>query len=243
MDALGQAERNYLSLPKRQTDYEIAEVAKRNPTEMTLAPVPTTLGYDPIPAFNWSFDQLENIARGEPVDEKVDENLLNRFAKTVPKEGHTGATGLWITYGDKRVDLNIEFRQRAESLASLLRIAEKRPEWMIGKSLGTVTGELLQVDDFDGRHQFAIQPPVGSDRIICNFKEHQREELRSYVFRVVRVNGILTYEANSPFPSTVEMTSIEEVVPVQRADHLLQMYGLFSERENIIEPGEAIDGL
>ena len=159
LDALGQAERNYLSLVKRQTDYEIADVTKRNPTEMTLSPVPMTVGYDPIPAFNWSFEQLENVARGEPVDEKVDENLLIRFARIVPKENQTGTTGLWITYGDKRVDLNIEFKQRAEALASLLKITERRPEWMVGKSVGSVTGELLQVDDFDERHQFAIQPP------------------------------------------------------------------------------------
>ena len=149
----------YLSLVKRQTDYEIADVTKRNPTEMTLSPVPMTVGYDPIPAFNWSFEQLENVARGEPVDEKVDENLLIRFARIVPKENQTGTTGLWITYGDKRVDLNIEFKQRAEALASLLKITERRPEWMVGKSVGSVTGELLQVDDFDERHQFAIQPP------------------------------------------------------------------------------------
>ena len=85
--------------------------------------------------------------------------------------------------------------------------------------------------------------PIGPDKILCNFREDQREELRRFVFRVVRVNGILAYKENSPFPKSVEMMSIEEVSPIQESGHLLNLYGIFGEREKLGDLGEAIDGL
>lgn len=244
LDALALAERNFLGVPFRQTDYEITDVEKVNPTQITLHPVPTAKNYDPIIALDWSFSQIERIAKGEPVDEKVDERLATALAKVVPKEHSEGATAVWISLADVKLKFDAEFKFRSEAVAALRRATTRKDAWVTTKSNGSVVGELLQVDDMDGKSEFAIQPAIGPNRIICAFSDEQREQMRQYLFRTVRVSGLLCYEKTSPFPSRVEMHHIEAVKPLGEGKHLLDMQGSFKGRERIKdEAGEAFNGL
>ena len=73
LSALGQAERKYNERSQRQTDYEISDASKTNPTRVTLHPVARQKNYDPLPAFSWTYEQLERIAALHPTDERINQ--------------------------------------------------------------------------------------------------------------------------------------------------------------------------
>jgi hypothetical protein len=92
---------------------------------------------------------------------------------------------------------------------------------------GTIFGELRGVTDIDGEREFFVRPPVGPVRVRCIFPEEMRPDMNRYLFRVVRLSGLLHYDGRSPHPSVVDARSIEGE-PVERP-HFLDKRGLFSD--------------
>jgi hypothetical protein len=105
------------------------------------------------------------------------------------------------------------------------------PEWFAGVSYGSVIGDLRQVADIDGEQQFVIIPPIGAERITCTFPESKREKMRDYLFKTVRVVGLLHYIESSAFPIQVEMDDIEPVSEFAEPPHLLDLRGIFKNAE------------
>lgn len=227
LDAFSHAERNYLGVTHRFTDYEIVSVAKTNPTELTLTPVTDVKGYSPGEFFDWTVDQLGKIADGEPVDEKIDEGLARRLSKITPLDHHIGATGVWITSGSRQIVFDKNFKMRAEAIAQLREAMASKPRWATAKTHGSVTGELLQVDDWEGKAEFAIKPPIGANRIICKFPEPLRPQVQENLFKTARFLGLLHYASESPFPYLLEVTSIEPLKESIEAEKLVKLRGIF----------------
>lgn len=230
LSALGQAERRFAGRPYRMTDYEISGAGKTNPTHLTLHPVPRIAQYDPLPAFEWTMDQFERVASGRPVDDRVDAALARTLAEIAEKKREGDYKRLWISVNGLTVPLDDEFRAHSEALAARKFEIEKPPRWFQGVAYGSVTGDLRQVADIEGEHQFVILPPVGAQRITCTFPEEKREKMREFLFRTVRVVGRLKYAESSPFPIEVEMEDIEPVSEFENPPHLLDLRGLFKGR-------------
>jgi hypothetical protein len=227
LSALGQAERKFIDHAQRHTDYEISEASKTNPTRMTLHPVGRRASYDPLPALNWTLEQISRIAEGRPTDERVDATLAGTLAEIAEKRREDDYARLWISGNGITVTLDETFKARCQVLVTHRRDVEKAPGWFEGVSYGSVVGDLLQVADIEGEHQFVIVPPAGADRIKCTFPESKRETMRDYLWKTVRVVGRLTYTAKSPFPVHVDMDDIQYVSDVDTPPHLLELRGLF----------------
>jgi len=227
LSALGQAERRFTERERRQTDYEISEASKTNPTRVTLHPVPRQKSYDPLPAFGWTYEQLERIAAGKPVDERVDSVLAQTLAEIAEKRREDDYTRFWISGNGTSIALDDQFQVRCQAVVRHRREIERAPTWFKGVSYGSIVGDLRQVADIEGEHQFVIVPPAGAARIQCTFPESQRDKMRDYLWQTVRVNGRLTYDENSPFPTHVEMDTIERVSGEEPRPHLLELRGLF----------------
>jgi hypothetical protein len=99
--------------------------------------------------------------------------------------------------------------------------------WFEGTAYGSVVGDLKQVADIEGEHQFVIVPPIGADRVECIFPDNKRDKMRDCLWRTVRVIGRLHYSANSPFPTQVEMEEIDLASEIDRPPHLMELRGLF----------------
>jgi hypothetical protein len=228
LSALGQAERKYDGKPARQTEYEVVAATKVNPTKLTLHPVSKQANYDPIPAFEWTFEQIERVALGKEVDDRVDSILARTLAEIAEKKREDDYSRLWINIDDRTVDFDEQFRARSVAIAARKAEQEQPPAWFAGTSYGSVVGDLREVSDIDGEHHFVIIPPIGAQRINCIFPEGKREEMRQYLFRLVRVIGKLYYTKDSPFPVQVDMADIEYAATLEQPAHLLQLRGLFS---------------
>ncbi len=120
-----------------------------------------------------------------------------------------------------------EFRNRSQAVAIQKRESQKPQRWFQGTAYGSVVGDLRQVADIEGEHQFVIIPPIGVQRIECTFPEDKREKMREFLWRTVRVNGRLRYLENTPFPIHVEMEDIELASELDNPPHLSDLRGLF----------------
>lgn len=227
LSAFGQAERRYNDKGHRQTDYEISEASKTNPTRVTLHPVPRQKNYDPLPAFGWTIEQLERIAAGNPTDERIDATFAETLADIAERRREEDYARLWISGNGTSIELNEQFKVRCQAVVARRREVEKPATWFEGVSYGSVVGDLLQVADIEGEHQFVIVPPAGAGRIECTFPAAQREKMRDYLWQTVRVAGRLHYKEKSPFPTHVEMEHIEHVSGTETPVHLLDLRGLF----------------
>jgi hypothetical protein len=242
LSALAQAERKYLDVAQRQTEYEVVNAEKVNPTNLTFHPVSKRATYDPVPAFDWTLEQLEKIEAGDDIDDRLDASFARTLAELAERKRDDDYSRLWITDGHKTITLDAKFKARSELIAAKRTEQEKTPEWFEGASLGAIVGDLRQVADIEGEHQFVIIPPVGSDRITCTFPESKRELMRKYLFKTVRVFGLLRYTKNSPFPVQVEMEDIEPATPFEPAPHLLDLRGLFKGVERSNDDLEHLNG-
>jgi hypothetical protein len=227
LSALAQAERMYNERGRRQTDYEISEASKTNPTQVTLHPVPRQRNYDPLPAFRWTYEQLERIAAGGPIDERIDSTLAETLADIADRGREDEYTRFWISGNGTTVIFDEQFKARCRVVVAHRREIERAPRWFQGVSYGSIVGELKLVGDIEGERQFVIVPPAGVDRIECTFPESQRENMRNYLWQTVRVSGRLTYKETSPFPTHIDMDHIERVPVEETAPHLLELRGLF----------------
>lgn len=121
------------------------------------------------------------------------------------------------------------FMDRARQIAATRRLARTEPGWFAGTAHGSIVGEIRAIDDVQGERSFIVVPAVGPQQIDCRFPESMRDEMGKYVFRTVRVTGLLTYSADSPFPKQVEMATIEAVTAPDV--HMVDLEGLFAGHE------------
>ncbi|HXI08388.1 MAG: hypothetical protein ACRC1G_21760 [Bradyrhizobium sp.] len=243
LSALAQAERTYLDAAQRQTEYEIVNAEKVNPTNLTFHPVPKRATYDPLPAFEWTLEQLERVETGGEIDERLDSSFAQTLAELAEKKREDDYSRLWISDGHRTINLDARFKARSEAIAAKKIEIETPPQWFEGASLGTVVGDLRQVADIEGEHQFVIIPPIGAERITCTFPEAKRELMRKFLFKTVRVFGRLTYTKDSPFPVRVAMDDIEAASEFENPPHLLDLRGLFKGIERSNDDLEHLNGV
>lgn len=228
--ALAQLERTFSGAGQRQTDYEVVAASKASPTRLMLKPVAKAANYDPLPAFDWTFEQLENIARGTELDDRIDAAVAENLASLAEKRKEEDYSFLWLSRGGVDIVLDDSFRDNSLRLAAAKRAQRVEISWFEGASLGSVTGTLRQLGDLEGAYNFVIVPPIGADQIECSFAERDRDKMGNYIFKNVCVHGVLKYKASSPFPHSVEMKDIE-LAEVQEVEHLLDLRGLFKGME------------
>ncbi|MBY5395910.1 hypothetical protein HFN01_13875 [Rhizobium leguminosarum] len=226
---LGKMERAYLSVPSRQTQFEIVAAAKVNPTSLTLHAVPSAQNYDPKPAFQWTMRQIRAVSDGVEPDERVGLDIAKDLEKLSARDTNTGYKAFWINGFAEKVLFDENFHANAARLAFLRKKQIPDQQWQEGKSLGSIVGELKKLDDFEHDREFVIVPAVG-DPVICIFPDAMRDEMGSFWRKVVRVTGILQYHASSPFPARVEVEEGGVQLYPEPAPRrtLAQMRGVFS---------------
>lgn len=230
-------ERAYIESGKRQTDFEITSADKRNPTSISLRPVPKVISYDPTPAFEWSIKQIDAIAKGREPDERVRGDIADDLVKLATKKNAYGYKAFWINGYAEAVRFDEEFLMNALRFSKRRNKLEAPLAWHTGVSYGSVVGELKAVDDLEGERKFIIVPPSGAESILCIFPENMHDNMRQFLFKTVKVTGNLHYIETSPFPQRVyaEKNGIE-IYPIRTVKRTLsELRGIFagSERNNI----------
>lgn len=231
MIVLNKLERVYVAAPSRQTDFEIVGADKRNPTTLSLKPVPKVKAYDPGPALAWGIRQLDAVAHGAEPDERIRSDLAFDLVKLAAKESEYGYRAFWINGHTEAVRFDEQFHDNALRVARS-RVAKESPtSWRTGTSQGSVVGVLRRVDDLEGENEFVVVPPVGPERVVCIFPEHLRAKMGTHLFQTVRVKGLLHYGDASPYPFKVDASDIDSIP--QRRKAMSQMKGLFAGRERV----------
>jgi len=225
---LNKLERAFIASAVRQTDFEITAADKRNPTTLTLKPVPRVKGYSPIPAFDWALGQLRTVADGGEPDALVEYEIARDLVKLATKDSDDGYKAFWINGYAQAVRFDDEFRYNADRLAQRRLRADTPSRWHEGKAQGTIIGQLKAVDDIDDEREFVIVPPVGADAITCTFPVAMREAMGAYLFKNVRVHGTLYYRQDSPFPYRVDATDKGIIVVERSARTLSDLRGKFA---------------
>lgn len=234
---LNKLERAFIESSTRQTDFEIVDADKRNPTTLSLKPVPRVLSYNPIPALRWSIEQIEAVGQGQEPDARVGAEIASDLVKLAMRESEYGYKAFWINGHAQAVRFDEEYLANAQRVARE-RVRKEAPNnWHVGASLGSIVGELKKVDDFDADNEFVVVPPTGPEFVKCVFPESMRAEMGKYLFKMVRVSGALHYGEDSPFPHRVVANEggIQLYPPTPRRRTFAEMRGMFADRE----PGTA----
>lgn len=238
---LNKLERAYVDSSTRQTDFEIVDADKVNPTFLALKPVPRVKSYNPVPVLNWSLAQIEAVGRGEEPDAKVGSEIAYDLVELSTRQRETEYKSFWINGATDPVRFNEEYRENALKIARQRAKAETPTRWRVGVSVGTVVGELKKVDDLDADNLFVVVPPVGPPQVVCEFPSHLREEMGKHLFKIVRVTGRLHYGEESPFPFRVEATTIDQVQ--KRRKSMRELRGIFAARDHATTDwGSVLDG-
>ena len=215
----------------RQTDFEIVFLEHNSPAEIRLHPVPRVPNYTPEPVVTWALDQWGKIIRGETPDDDVDADLVGDVAEMSRAPEGEAFSRFHVSYGRTRLEMNSEAERNAKTLRDRMIFDQRPLPWADGLSRGTITGELRSVLDAHGERQFVIVPPVGPVEVQCTFAEEQREDIRSNLFKLVRVTGILHYGNKSPFPYMVDLLQIEQLSTDKDRPHLRDGFGLFKDSQ------------
>ena len=239
---LNKLERAYIDSGVRQTDFEIVDADKSNPTTLSLKPVPRIKAYDPFPTLDWSLQQIEAVGSGVEPDEKVNSEIAYDLAKLAMKENETAYRSFWINGQAAPVRFDEDYWENARKLARKRAKEESPNRWRVGVAEGTVVGELKKVDDLEGENEFVIVPPVGARRIVCTFSPDLREKMGNHLFKVVRVRGQLHYGEESPFPFRVDAYNID--VMLKRRKAMKDLRGLFAGQDRVdAKWGAMLDGI
>lgn len=235
---LNKLERAYIDAGQRQTDFEIVGADKRNPTTLSLKPVPKAKAYDPAPALRWGIQQLDAVARGREPDERVRSEIANDLVKLAAKDSEYGYQAFWVNGHAEAVRFDETFLANALQIAKD-RMAEEAPSrWRVGITQGAIVGELKKVDDLEVENEFVVVPPVGPEKVVCTFPEHLRGKMGEHLFKIVRVIGNLHYGETSPFPFRVEATDIVSM-PKKRKS-VTEMKGMFAGQDKVTSDWEAL---
>lgn len=214
----------------KKTNFEITGADKRNPTTLTLKPVPRVKKYNPIRAMDWGLEQLEIIDKGEEPDVRVTSGLLRDIAEMASESKDGGHSAFWINGHTDPIHFNEEFHIKALTVAKKRAVEESPTVWHSGKSGGEVIGVLRRIDDLDVENEVVIVPKTGAEMIRCTFPDSMRDEIGRFWARTVKVTGILTYEDYSPHPQRVKIKEGGvEAYPAKRpSTSFRDLRGLFS---------------
>lgn len=234
LNVLHRLERLHNGARSRQTEYEIVEAKKYNPTVLALKPVPKTRGYSPTEAFDWSIDQFNAVSNEREIDARIDAAVLIEIAEIAapPKDG--SYRRFWVRSGTVSVQFDETLSRKAQHAANRIQKATAPTVWYEGVAQGEIVGDLRAVLDENGEQEFVIHPAVGPERIVCRFPDEMRDEMRNYLFKMVRVEGRLHYKKESPHPVLVEMVGIY-ATPTQ-PETLLDLRGLFHGMDRPSQP-------
>jgi hypothetical protein len=227
-------ERLHSGVRSRQTEYEIVEAKKFNPTVLALKPVPKVKNYNPMEAFDWSIDQFEAVSRDQTIDARVDVATLIEIADIATPPKDAAYSRLWVRSGAVTVHFDEGLSMRARQAANRLQAIEATTVWYEGVTQGEIVGDLRAVLDEEGEQEFVIHPAVGPERIVCRFPDEKRDEMRNFLFKVVTVKGKLHYKKDSPHPVLVEMEGIFE--KPAKVETLYDLRGLFRGMERPAQP-------
>lgn len=234
LNVMHRLERLHNGARSRQTEYEIVEAKKFNPTLLALKPVPKTRNYSPTEAFDWSIGQFDAVANDQEIDGRVDAATLAEIADIAapPKDG--AYSRFWVRSGAVTVQFDEGLSMRARQAANRIQIAEAPTVWYEGVTQGEIVGDLRAVFDEEGEQEFVIHPAVGPERVVCRFPDEKRDEMRNFLFKVVTVRGKLHYKKDSPHPVLVEMEGIYD--KPREVETLYDLRGLFRGMERPDQP-------
>lgn len=231
-------ERVFSDKPKRQIELEIVDLARSSPARVAMRARSQAQGYLPEPPLRWTFDQLDRLYTGRPIDRRIPQPVIDNVidlasarAARLPEIGL-----LRVSYGEHAIPIDQTLEDRARAARAQAQ-AETRPPWRPGVSRGRMFGELRGVMDFSGERQFYIMPPSGPERVQCVFTEELRHRINECLFNVVRVSGFLHYDGNSAFPYLLEAQQIDTVD--EPTAHLSDIRGIFRD----MEPPEPFEDL
>ena len=228
---LAKLERIYIGAGVRQTDFEIIDADKVNPTFLALKPVPRVKAYDPTAALNWGLRQIEIVGEGQEPDSRVNSEIAFDLVRLATRESETGYKAFWINGAAEAVRFDESYRDNALKVARLRVQLEAPSRWRTGVSNGSVIGKLQKVDDLEAENEFVIVPPVGASRVVCLFPEAMRDKIGQHLFTNVRVTGRLNYGEDSPFPYRVEAAAIDQMP--RRRKSISELRGVFADRERV----------
>lgn len=235
---LNKLERAYLGSSVRQTDFEIVNAEKYNPTTLSLKPVPKVAAYDPVPTLDWSLQQIGIVGSGREPDPKVNSEIAFELVDLATNKTETGYRAFWINGHTDPVKFDDEYRENAIKVAKARSRQESPTRWRIGTAQGSVVGELKKVDDLEAENEFVVVPPVGAKRVVCTFPEAMRQEMGDYLFKIVRVTGHLHYGEEGPFPFKVDAASIAEMP--ERRKSIAELKGIFAGQERVPNDWETL---
>lgn len=229
---LNKLERAYLSAATRRTDFEIVNAAKNNPTSLTLRIVPHVINYNPHPAFEWGVMQMAAVGRGENPDDRVTADIAEDLVELSTRDSEADYRAFWINGYTDAIRFDDQYRERAERLAREKKRKEQTgTPWHVGASAGSVVGELKMASDLDGERRIVLVPPAGPQEISCTFPESMKETISVYLFKMVRVSGVLHYDQRSPFAYQVDVaeSGINLLEPSDVPGGLAELRGVFSD--------------
>jgi hypothetical protein len=228
-------ERVHQDTGTKKTDFEIVAADKRNPTTLTLKPVPRVQKYSPVQAMNWGLDQLETIDRGDEPDERLTSSLLRDIAEMAAESKDGGHRTFWINGHTDAIHFNEDFHIKALTVARKRAFEEAPTIWHSGKSVGEVIGVLRRIDDLDVENEVVIVPKTGAEMIRCTFPDSMRDEIGKFWARTVRVTGVLSYEDYSPHPQRVKVREggVEAYPKTQPAASFRDLRGLFAGKPRV----------
>lgn len=219
-------ERAFTRREKRNIDLEVVELSRVNPTSVKFKPKSREAGYYSAPAMTWAFEQIDRVQRGDAVDDSVPQTAIDNVIELAKHrgKGDRDFKNFRIEYETKVVSLDAGLETRAMALRATRR-ADVKPAWHRGVSKGSLFGELRGVMDFEGERRFYILPPSGPGQVECIFPENIREQMNAHLFKLVRVEGYLRYDGETPFPYLLDAEGVQGV-PVT-AEHFADLRGMF----------------
>lgn len=229
---LNKLERVHQDASKKKTDFEIVDADKKNPTTLTLKPVPRVKKYSPQPAMAWSLDQLERIDLGQEPDERLTSSLLRDIAEMASESKDGGHKAFWINGHTAPINFDEDFHLRALTVARKRAFEESPTVWHSGKSIGEVIGTLRRIDDLESENEVVIVPKTGPEMIRCTFPDSMRDEIGRFWAKTVKVTGVISYEDYSPHPQMVKIREggVEEYPRVKPAASFRELRGIFANK-------------
>jgi hypothetical protein len=139
------------------------------------------------------FNELDAIKRREPVSLEIEPELLEHFRDIATGVGDDFKSAA-ISNGERKVEIDRIFKDNASRLT-----AED------SASYGNFEGRLEAVNIHGEAKRFWIYPPIGPQRVRCDFMPGTAEQIKNALGCVVRVTGLKYFGKASPYPIRIKV--------------------------------------
>ena len=102
-------------------------------------------------------------------------------------------------------------------------------------SRGAITGHLDELK-VHSSNQFFIYPPVGPNRIRCNFKDELWPKIKKGIKKYVNAIGVLHYKEGAAFPDEIDIEDIEIYPPENELPTLESIRGMAPKVTGNLDP-------